>query len=530
MNVFEYVPLMKETGGGTAIAGVAILAVFLIIVIFKMIIGMRQGFWRQLIRTARCVAAAVLSFTVASLISGGIIGAFEGVTFDELISKLGRFDFAITDKLSAILSCFSPETFEYLLLLPAAVIVVPLVFLILFIVINNILKIVSGIIIKVLGFQKASNPTSRLGGAVLAAVEAMIIFTIIVMPASGALNIIDDAYDIVFEEEENRESEEVVEQYRTVFLPFINNPAIDFVGGLGGNALSQSFATVKIDGEKVDVRRDIMEIIHIALVEGPALKGADFNNLTVENKTAISSILESIESSPFMSNIFVGFIQGAAGAIDSGVIPLNMGEFDNVFDGVVGYLSGFSADTFGEDLDTIKELYFALSDSGILSAIKEGSQDVMSLLEQKRKDGDDVVASAIEILKSNSRTSELMTSLTKALISNISTSITVDGVQIEVTYEEVKESVSDVLAVKKEDFATEEEYKEELKGTLDKALTDNGIELEDEVVDGIADYIDENYSDYVGELTDEQFNDILLEYYDVYLDYINNGVLPDLNK
>ena len=115
----------------------------------------------------------------------------------------------------------------------------------------------------------------------------------------------------------------------------------------------------------------------------------------------------------------------------------------------------------------------------------------------------------------------------KGIILNGGPNHVVDGVEIEVTYEDVKESVSDVLAVKKDNFATEEEYKEELSKTLDNALTDNGIELESEVVDGIADYIDENYSDFIGELTDEQFNDIILEYYDVYLDYINNGTLPE---
>ena len=530
MNLFEYVPLMKEMNTPTAIAGVVIIALFLVIAIWKMFRGMRQGFWRQLINTARCVVAAVLSFTISSLISGGIIGAFNSMSFSEAIAWLDRFNLKITDKLGAILSCISPEAFEYLLLLPAAVIIVPLVFLLLFILLNSILRIVSGIIIKVLGFEKAKSAPSRLGGALIAGVEAVIVFTIFVTPAAGALNIIDDSYDIIFVEQENREDEKVVEQYETAFMPFVTNPAISFVDKIGAKQLSASFATVKLEGERVDVRRDIMDIIHIALVELPVLKGADFNNLTENSKTAISSILESIDSSPFLSNIFVGIVHGASGAIESGIIPIDTGEFSDVLAGVTGYLSSFSTRTLSEDLTTIKDLYFALSDGGILSAIKSGDTNIMSLLDEKRKEGDDVFARIIEILKSNQRTSALMTSITKALISTISSTITVDGVEIEVTYDDVKESVSEVLSVKKDDFATEEEYKEELSSTLDKALTDNGIELDDEIIDGIADYIDENYSDVaevVGELTDEQFNDILLEYYDVYLDYINNGTLPE---
>ncbi len=517
---------MKEMGGVTGYAGAIIVALFLLIVLCRMISGMRQGFWRQLINSARCVAAAVLSFTIASLISGGILGAFDGMSFDELVAKLDKFNFRITDQLSAVISCISPESFEYLLLLPASVIIVPIVFLVLFIVLNNILRIASRLIINILGFQKASSSPSRLGGAVLAGVEAVLVFMILVMPASSVLGIIDESYDIIFEEQANCENEEIVEQYETTFMPFVENPAINFVGKLGASKISESFSTVKLDGERVNVRNDIMEIIHIILVEGPSLNGADFSNLSNNNKEAISSILNSVESSPFLSNILVSFVRGAAGAINSGVIPVNFGEYTDVLDGVVNYLSGIDSTTLSEDISTVKELYFELSDSGILAAVKDG-ENIMSQLEEKRKEGDDVFAEIVGILKENSGTSDFMTSITKALISNISTTVTVDGVEVEVTYESVKESVSEVLNVKKDNFATEEEYKEQLSATLDKALTDNGIKLEDEIIDGIADYVDENYADVSGELTDEQFNDILLEYYDVYLDYINNGTIPE---
>ena len=536
MSIFEYVPLMKEMGGGVAIAGIAILIVFLLIVIFKMIGGMRQGFWRQLVRTGRFIAAAIISFIIASSISGAIIGMFDENTFKDLLNTVEGYGIPITDSIRTIVTCFNPETFEYLLLLPAAVILVPLIFTLLFIVLNNILKIASAIIIKVLGFEKASTSPSRLGGALLAGIEAVLLFIILLLPVTGVLSIIDDAYDVVFESQENQEDDAIVEQYETIFMPFTNNPAIKFIGKFGSNALSATFATVNIDGEKANVRQDIMEIIHIVLVDGPALKGADFNNLTDGNKAAIDSIIDSVGDSPFLSGILVGFINGMGNAMNNGVFPIDFGEFDDVMDGVVEYLCGFSAATFGEDLDTLKNLYFVISDGGILSAMKEGNSDIMALLEEKREAGDDVVSNIIEILKGNSRTNSLLTAMTKALISNIipeDATITVDGVEVEVSYDTVKNSVNEILTVKKED-KTEEEFKEELGNTLDEALKDNKIELEEEVIDGIVDHINENYDeiysivgDVDGELTDEQFNDILLEYYDAYLGYVNGGTVPD---
>lgn len=528
MNIFEYVPLMKEMGGGVAIAGVAVLVLFLVIIFFKMLGGMRQGFWRQLIRTGRFIGAAIISYIIASSISSGIIGMFDESTFNDLLNQIEAGGVPISDSIRTIISCFNPETFEYLLLLPAAVIIVPFVFTLLFIVINNILKIVSAIIIKILGFQKADSNPSRLGGAVLAAIEGILLFIILLLPVTGILSIVDEAYDVAFESEENREDAAIVEQYETIFLPFIDNPAIDFTQKLGSRALSETFATVKIDGEKANVRNDILEIIHIALVDGPALKGADFNNLTEENKAAIDSIIDSVGDSHFLSGILVGFINGMGNAMKNDIFPVEFGEFSDVMDGVVEYLSSFSIATFGEDLHTIVNVYYAISDSGVLTAMKDGNKDIMQLLDQKRQEGDDVLSEIIEVLKSNKRTSKLITAMTKALITNLvpeDATIEINGEQVQISYDTVKDSVSDILSVKKDDHATEEAFKETLGSTLDTALKNNSITLEPEVLDGIVDHINDNYDEIYeavgeevdGELTDEQFNNILLQYYTSYM-------------
>lgn len=533
MNIFEYVPLMAEMNSVASIIGAAILVLFLLIVIFKMIGGIRQGFWRQLIRTGRFVAAGIISFIIASGISGAIVGMFNEDTFNDLLAKVESMGVPVTDSVRTIISCFNPDTFEYLLLLPAAVILVPLAFTLLFILINTILKIVSAITINILGLKKASSSPSRLGGAVLAGVEAVLLFTILFLPVTGALSIVDDVYEVAFEAEENQDNEDIVNQYETIMVPFVENPAFKFTGSLGGNALSKAFATVKVEGEKIDARRDITEIIHIILIDGPALKGADFNNLTEENKAAIDSIINSVGDSPFLSGILVGLVQGMGNAMGSDILPVDFGEFSDVMDGVVEYLTGFSTATFSEDLHTIVNVYYAISDSGVLKAMKESDSNIMDLLEQKRKEGDDVLSRIVEILKENKRTSKLITAMTKALISNlVQNNPTIpgpNGEKIEVSYDTVKDSVSDILNVNKDEYETEEKFKEELGNTLDKALEENNIKIEQEVINGIVDHINENYDEIYsvvgeveGELTDEQFNDILLQYYTSYLNSQGN--------
>ena len=95
------------------------------------------------------------------------------------------------------------------------------------------------------------------------------------------------------------------------------------------------------------------------------------------------------------------------------------------------------------------------------------------------------------------------------------------------TYDNIKASINkDILSIKKEDYATDEEYVTEVSCALDNTLKENNITLEKEIVDSMAQYVTDNYSD-IDEITDEQVNDIILSYYDAYLDYLETGEIPD---
>ena len=508
-----------------------------------MLSGMRQGIWRQLIKTARFAASAVLSFIVCSAISNNIIGMFQNVSFEDLFALLEQYGVSLGD-IAGFFSFVNPETLEYILLLPAAVLIVPILFAVLTFLIDIVLKLVSGLIILILGLKKAKTPPSRLGGAVLAAIHTFLIFMVILVPVNGVLNIIDDTYAIILSDEEGEANTTAQEQYDTIFMPLVENPLVDFADKFGSSAVAKSLATVEIDGEAVDVRADVLDIVRIILVDGPALADMDFSNLSEDDKATIENLLEAVESSTFLSNIITGAVQSLGNALEGGLLPIEFGEYGDVMDGVVEYLASFSSETFGEDLDTIKSLYFAISDSGVLVSMKEGNTNIMELLEERREAGDDVLANIIEILKSNKRTSKLITAMTKALITNLipeGTTITgPNGQEIEVSYETVKDSVNEILTVTKDAYTNEdgevdeEAFKEELGTTLNGALAENGIELEADVIDGIVDHINDNYDEIYsavgeveGELTDEQFNDILLEYYSSFLNSMGGQGEPE---
>lgn len=530
MNLFAYLDKMKELDSVVADIGVGVLALFLVVIILKMFTGMRRGTGRQLVHTLLTVASAIISVVVAVILSNGIIGSLSSNNFEGLLEAVeGVAPGVGSSILDAIDNVSNPEVIEYIILLPAALFVIPVLTTIMFLIINTVFKIVYVILIKVFKLKKAKKSPQRLGGAVLAAVEGILWMMILVLPITGMLSLADGVFDAAIDS--NVTDESVEEVYDEYLSPFTDNPAITFLNGLGSSKISDAIATVKIDGKNINLRQEIVDVTRFVLVDVTTLIDTDFKNLTEEDKEAILSVIDAFCDSEFMSSLMVGAVQTAASAIEDGTIALEIGgEFQPVFDELILFFRNISTDTLEDDLTTIAKLYFAVNDSGVLASLEEGG-DIMKALQQKSEDGDDTITQIKNILQENPRTSGMVTALTKALIATLipeDATIVVNGQEVPISYDTVKESVSEILTVTK-DGKTDEEFKEELGNTLNNALSNNQIELEQEVIDEITDHINENYDEIYsqvgdGELTDEQFNDILLSYYNQYLE---NGTVPE---
>ena len=536
MNFFTYLNKMKELGSIPALVGMGIFALFLIVIIVKMFIGIRRGTKRQIVHLLLTCAAAIISVGVATYLSNHIIGSLSSDNFQGLLEAIDGVAPGVgTSLLDTLSKVNNPEIIEYIILLPATLFVLPLLAALLFFVVNLLFKIVYIIVVKILKFKKAKTSPERLGGAVLAAVEAIICMMVLFLPINGTLGLVDNVFETAIEAEidDSGDLEEIYEEY---LVPFTKNPAISFLNNMGGSKIADRIATVKIDGEKTNIRAEITDATRLVLFDITQLAEADFKQLSPGEKVAVTNVINAVCDSEFMSNLMVGVVNTLASAIDSGEIPLSKGgDFQPVVEEAIAYIRNISTETLKEDLHTIKDLYFVILDSGVLTAIDDG-QDIMTLLKEKSDEGDDSINKIKDILKANPRTNSMVTALTKSLVNSLipeDTTIVVDGKEIEVSYETVKESVNEILTVTKEN-KTEEEFKDDLKDKLNKVLVeDNKIEIEDEeIIDGIVDHINENYDEIYGavgditgggELTDEQFNDIIFSYLDAYLEYVNNS-------
>ena len=538
MKLIEFINRMKDMDSIFGIIGVAILGLFLLFIIFKMLGGMRRGTWRQLVRTLATLAAAIASVIFGVIVSNKIIGSLESNKIEALLLEIDARMPEIGEMIRNALNSIDTEIIEYIILLPATIIIVPIMTTVIFLVVNLVFKIIRAILVKVLKFKKAKNNTQRLGGALLAAVEFIIWTTMVLFPITGIITLVDAAYLEAMNSTSQGENTALTETYDDYLRPFTENPTFTFVENVGGNMISRSIATVKINGEKTDMREEILSVAHTIIVDFGELRDADFTALNEEQQTALTNITDTLAQSPFMSNILVSVFNTIPAVYDSGLIPLDFGEdFGEVLDSFMSFLSQVDRDTLGDDLHTLEDFYFGFCDSGLLTAL-ENNQDIMDFVSEDYR-GDRHLLGMVNSLSGNPRTKGIVDSLynmvLQAAFSNSGSDDSADGEGganeplPEINISDVKDGLNEIVSVKKENYDTEEEYREVLSDTISTTINDTiGVELEQETADEIADYVDENFSEQIGDLTDEEFNELIFEVIDIYQGYLNGEEInPD---
>lgn len=536
MNFFEYVALMKEMNTPVALVGLGLLALFLVIIIFKMLGGMRRGTWRQVVRTGMTLIAAIVSYIAAKVLSNSIIGSLDVTKIEGLIAKLDQYVPGASEKIMAALSSFDPTLIESLMVLPATIILVPLICTVIFLIINLILKIVRAIIIRIFGFRKAKKNPQRLGGALLAAIEAIIWIVMVTLPICGMLSLVDQAYDKAITAADEETKATLTETYEEYLLPFTNNPAICFIDSVGADKMANGIATIEIDKKKTNMRDEVLSMADVILIEAPQLKGADFTTLNDEQKESVTSIVNALSESPFMSNILVSVFHSIPEIYNSGLIPTDNlgGEYQAVIDSFIIFFETSDNEKLGADLNTIKSFYFGFCDSGIMGAIKNGD-DIMQFISNDYK-GEKHILNMINTLSGNPRTQTIVDGLYNLVLNAAFSGATSpegdssNGENVlDIDIVEVKNGLNNIVSVNKSDYETEEEYREVLSETISTTINDTiGVELEEDVVDEISNYVDENFSEQLENLTDEEFNELIFEVIDIYQGFLNGEeVNPD---
>lgn len=493
--------------------------------------GFSRGLYRQTVRTVTVILAAVLSFVAISMLYSSLLSELEGKTITDVIGILVEKGVLAADADTSLIENLDMKTAELVLALPIGLVVVPLIFVICFIVLSLILMIVHVIICALCGFKSHRNSfVTRLLGFLLGLVQGAAVAGLLLMPIIGIGNIARESVAVLESEASNEEfTETCSELYGTYAEEFVENPAISIYSTLGINALYERIATIDIDDS---LEADLTKLApDAALVATDVfkLRDAHMNNLSIDDERAVNSILRTIDDNEYFGEILSGLLRSTASAYVNGDIDFTLDDpFGALIDEAAKIFKTSTRDNLADDLDTISDVVFILSRDGILTAFNEGSDAMLSALTAKDEDGNTTVNKVINTIKENERTKPLVTVITKISLS-VMAEETGMGENATETFESIKESInSDILTIKKEDYGEEgyDEYVADVSTAIDTMLKENEIELEKEIVDSMAEYVAENYSD-VEKISDEEASDIILSYYDAYLEYLENGTVPD---
>ncbi len=503
----------SEGGSTIAIIVTVITVIFLLFVIWEALHGLRRGLFRQLIHTGLMLIAAVTAFLISLGIWNRFFTEFDGMTTEAVLNEFDAAGNILSEEIRTILSCFDIETFEYLIALPFGTVMMPFIFTLFFVLINLIFKIIYFILRKILKIEKGHGLAKRLGGLAIGAVEGALVASIIMLPFVAMGDLAGEAVGLA--DDGSTEMAEAIE----VIEPIANNSTFTFVKAIGGKAVLNRFSTAKIDGKKINLREDMMLAAKMMLVDGAALSETEWKSLSDSDKAALESINDTASNSEYISTIVAGMLSGMCRAINDGHIPFELdAPFDSLLSSALEIFGTSTRDNIGTDVETILHVYFILSDNAVLTAMSDAEGDITAALSRKDESGTTAINQMINEINKNERTKPLITSLTKLSLSIMCDQINVGG-DSDAVYNNVKAGINaKVMTINKASYnGNDAAYKAALSASLNEAFIENNINLESDIVGDIAEHIDEEYiSKGVTELSDDQFNDIILTYYDSY--------------
>ena len=413
-----------------------------IVFIVILVIGFFIGFWRALKRSTASLifglVGALLAFFLTPVITNAILGINITVngTQTSINNYLVEMIKSASEDIEALVNA-NPNLESFFAQLPSALVNV-VVFIVLTVVIELIMYIIYKIIASIFLRYKPGAKKHRITGGVVGAIKTLIIVVFAFMPLSaliGTLNNImyEDTYfveqvqsdttvanaedsEIIIDDGESedqtgegqQEGEQTTEETKVNSLidEYIPSEVKNVISGLENNALikiSKVFgldnyvfdylSQVTVDGEKVEVRKEIENIYPMANFvyqlrtfydeEGLInLKNADFDRIEKYfNNFVDSGLFQSVLAST-VANVIENY-QDYAFIADSQIVQ----EYGIILDDLKANLSSLTTtkekgEYFASDFKNLFSAFKTLAKSGALDQVKDlsGLNEILNVL------------------------------------------------------------------------------------------------------------------------------------------------------
>lgn len=543
-DINAFVAPFDAMATGTATIGhyisIGIFAYVAISLVMGLFMGFSRGFGKTAIRILTILTAAVITYVFILFAFKFVDDWFIGKTVDDAIASfVPDYRESLDEKTLALIDSIDLATAERIIMLIFGLVVGPTVYIAGFYLIKAVLMLVYWILSAILGFSSRDKGfLSVIGGGLLGLAQGALIAYICLVPVTGFAGIVAELREPLTADDKPAETVELIDGFYTAYLDdALDNPVLAIVGEFGGDMLFTQMTTLAVEGEDVDMQKEAKNLAEITVDALPLANEFKWDKLTEGHKAALLAILDDVGDDKYSASIVAGILRSLAASVHADGLPIEIEEpFASFADEFVAIFDTESADNLKPDLKTFLEVYFILSDSGVLTEFTPDGEStdvtVEELLIADNGEGT-VISRVIAKLNTNPRTAPIVTSLAKfslQLMAESAGNALGEDVDITEVYEDVKSGMNNVLTTVNDPNLSRDEKKETVKETLDTTLKDAGIITEDaglseDVMDTIADYAVDNFQN-IDELTDQDINNAILSYYDA---YINGAPLPDLD-
>ena len=336
-------------------------------------IGVLLGFVRGISRQTMKFITVAVAFMVSLVICTGayewIHSYLEGKTMLDLTNKLG---ITLSEQMSALAGALEGEEAVYILAVPLTVVIIPLMFIGIFFVVAGILIVPYIMVCGVLGFTNSANSfATRVLGAILGALQGLLIAVVILVPVAGILETAQEAVTVAERDHKDfKNTQQISELYHTNLDKIAQNPVLNIADDHFG-FIYDRFITIDVEGEPINVHTVVDDAVELYVYYGELDKGegVDYKNLTEENKQIIDQMIDSFGDDKLMTIIVSKVFAAGGKATETGAFQLGIDEpLNTLLTSLLKVFATSDETNIEGDIHTFAEVYYLLSDEGVMAS------------------------------------------------------------------------------------------------------------------------------------------------------------------
>ena len=495
------------------ISSLSVYVSLILFVVVNLLKGLKKGLAKSLVNLIVTVSSTVVAFLVVKAISP----LFAVTVKDFLLEIPEGADIAHLMESSAAVDTFVGVLGNALLL--------PLVFLVVFLVVHFIFGIIGAII--AIPFPKKK----RIAGLAVGIVRGILFFVVLVIPVLCYVSFFETLTDKAPSLKETlveAVGEENVEQIENTVLDPIQNNVVYMA--LESNVVHASMHLLTADsynGTTVDAYTAVTDIGGVVEAAMPLTKEQlDFKNLTSEQLDIVDDVIDAVGASPLLSNVIADVVSAVAGAWSEGNTFLTVafpipadetGAMTGIYDTILVIFADSDGETIVADLHTIGAVARVLYENGIIASASNQSQ----LIEAISAEG--ILNAMIDELCENNHFRPLVTEVMNLGIWALAQQLGIPA--------DVNEAYSNLMGDMASALEGDEVDIDAVKSELGTLMEDYGAEIPEEFTGYLAEALLEMKDASDAPLTEEDLTRFFEKFADLYgdkMEQANHGGLANL--